>query len=38
MKEMSLVSLVNILLSSVDNSENNTVRAATQDDIERYFG
>lgn len=36
MKEMSFVSLANILLSSVD-SEDDT-RQATSEDIQRYFG
>lgn len=35
MKEMSFVSLMNILISSVDNEEDNQ---ATQEDIDRYFG
>lgn len=34
MKEMSFVSLINILLSSVDEEEKN----ATQEDIDKYFG
>lgn len=34
MKEMSYVSLMNILLSSVEDDE----KAATQEDIDRYFG
>lgn len=34
MKQMSFVSLVNILLSSVDNHE----KEATQEDIDRMFG
>lgn len=34
MKEMSFVSLANILLSSVEDDEKN----ATQEDIDRYFG
>lgn len=34
MKEMSYVSLINILLSSVEDDE----KQATQEDIDRYFG
>lgn len=34
MKEMSYNSLINILLSSVEDDE----RQATQEDIDRYFG
>lgn len=34
MKEMSYVSLMNILISSVEEDE----KAATQEDIDRYFG
>ena len=34
MKEMSFVSLANILLSSVEDDE----KQATQEDIDRYFG
>ena len=34
MKEMSFVSLINILLSSVENQE----KKATQEDIDRMFG
>lgn len=34
MKEMSFVSLANILLSTVEDDE----RPATQEDIDRYFG
>lgn len=34
MKEMSFVSLANILLSSVESDE----KEATQEDIDRYFG
>ena len=34
MKEMSFVSLANILLSTVEEDE----REATQEDIDRYFG
>lgn len=34
MKQMSFVSLINILLSSVEKNS----RAATQDDIDRMFG
>ena len=35
MKEMSFVSLANILLSSV---QEDTEQTATQEDIDRYFG
>ncbi len=35
MKEMSFVSLANILLSSV---QEDTEQQATQQDIDRYFG
>ena len=34
MKEMSFVSLANILLSTVEDDE----RQATQEDIDKYFG
>lgn len=34
MKEMSYVSLMNILLSTVEDEEHN----ATQEDIDKYFG
>lgn len=34
MKEMSYVTLINILLSNVEEDE----KAATQEDIDRYFG
>ena len=34
MKEMSYVSLMNILISSVEEDE----KQATQEDIDRYFG
>lgn len=34
MKEMSFVSLANILLSSVEEDE----KEATQEDIDKYFG
>lgn len=36
MKEMSFVSLMNILLSSVE--ENSDTRQATEEDIRKYFG
>lgn len=36
MKEMSFVSLMNILISSIDDSDGT--RKATQDDIDRVFG
>lgn len=35
MKEMSFVSLANILLSSVEDDE---TKEATQEEIDRYFG
>ena len=35
MKEMSFVSLLNILLSSIESTSDNSVRKATQDDIDR---
>lgn len=35
MKEMSFVSLLNILLSSVENSSVDGTRTATQEDIDR---
>ena len=35
MKEMSFVSLANILLSSVEEDEE---KRATQEDIDKYFG
>lgn len=37
MKEMSFVSLLNILLSSIESSSDGT-RKATQEDIDRVFG
>lgn len=37
MKEMSFVSLLNILLSSIEPSSDGT-RKATQEDIDRVFG
>jgi len=36
MKEMSFVTLANIMLSTVDEEEE--VREGNQEDIERYFG
>ena len=36
MKEMSFVSLMNILLSNVE--ENSDTREATEEDIRKYFG
>ena len=36
MKEMKFVTLMNILLSTVE--EKNETREATQDDINKYFG
>ena len=36
MKDMTFVSLLNILISSVDNNESDT-REATQEDIDKYF-
>lgn len=39
MKQMSYISLLNILLSSIgDTSSENGVRKATQEDINRVFG
>lgn len=37
MKDMSFVSLMNILISSVENNEEDNVRKATQEDIDRMF-
>lgn len=37
MEEMSFISLMNILISSVENNEENEVRQATQEDIDRMF-
>lgn len=38
MKEMSFVSLLNILLSNIEtNSSSNGVRNANQDDIDQFF-
>ena len=36
MKEMSFVSLMNTLISSIENKE--TPQTATQEDIDKYFG
>lgn len=36
MKEMTYISLLNILISSVDDVD--TEKKATQSDIDRYFG
>ena len=36
MKEMTFVSLMNILISSVDNEDGT--KKATQEDIDAYFG
>lgn len=36
MKEMSFVSLMNILISSID--DNDGTKKATQEDIDAYFG
>ncbi len=36
MKEMSFVSLMNILISSIDNDDGT--KKATQEDIDRVFG
>ena len=39
MKEMSFISLLNILLSNIENNtSNNGVRDATQEDIDRFMG
>lgn len=37
MKEMTFVSLMNILISSIESDEDIT-KKATQDDIDRMFG
>lgn len=37
MKDMSFVSLMNILISSVESNEEDNVRKATQEDIDRMF-
>ena len=37
MKEMSFVSLLNILLSSVEGSSSDGTRTATQEDIDRLL-
>lgn len=37
MKDMSYVSLLNILLSSVENTTDDDSRDATQDDIDNFF-
>lgn len=37
MKEMTFVSLMNILISSIESDE-DTTKKATQDDIDRMFG
>lgn len=38
MKEMSYVSLLNILLSNIENTTSDGTRTATQEDIDRVFG
>lgn len=38
MKEMSFVSLINILLSNMDSETFENTKEATQDDINKYFG
>lgn len=35
MKDMSFVSLLNILLSSIETTSSNAVRKATQEDIDK---
>lgn len=37
MKEMSFVSLLNILLSSIESTSDNGIRNATQEDIDRLI-
>lgn len=37
MREMSFVSLLNILLSSIESTSSNGVRNATQEDIDRLI-
>lgn len=37
MKEMSFVSLLNILLSSIESTSDSGVRKATQEDIDRLM-
>ena len=38
MKEMSFVSLLNILLSTIEKETADDTRMATQEDIDRVFG
>lgn len=38
MKEMSFVSLLNILLSNIGDTSGSDVRNATQEDIDRFMG
>ena len=38
MKEMSFVSLLNILLSTIEKESTDDTRMATQEDIDRVFG
>ena len=38
MKEMSFVSLLNILLSTIEKESSDGTRKATQEDIDRVFG
>ena len=38
MKEMSFTSLLNILLSSIEDTASDGTREATQEDIDRVFG
>ena len=38
MKEMTFTSLLNILLSSIQDNTSDGVREATQEDIDRLFG
>ena len=37
LKNMSFVSLVNILISTVESNKNNSIRMATQSDINKFF-
>ena len=37
MKEMSFISLLNILLSSIEDISDSGIRAATQEDIDRFI-
>ena len=37
MKEMSFISLLNILLSSIEDTSDSGIRDATQEDIDRFI-